>query len=95
MTSGIRNELKSVIRDVIWNEDKEEVLTEEKINDLTEFYTCLIIDLATKYIAGQKEHGGNLSDRDCAKELYKEILDMAHYAHEVLKKNAVPPSSVS
>lgn len=34
-----------------------------------------ISDAIDKYIAGQREHGGSLLDRDCTQEAYKELID--------------------
>lgn len=33
----------------------------------------------TKYVAGQKEHGGKLEDRACFQEMHNEILDLVWY----------------
>jgi hypothetical protein len=93
MTESIRNEIKQAIEDFLWNEDKNEVLTEEKIKDLAELYVSFVERAGQKYIRGQEEHGGNLGDRDCAKELFHELVDGVHYLHEIMKKAKLPPSA--
>jgi hypothetical protein len=42
-------------------------------------------DATTKYIQGQKEHGGNLWDRDCLSECSKENIDQFWYLRAARK----------
>lgn len=42
---------------------------------------------SAKYDAGQTEHGGLLTDRDCHREMAQEIIDMWHYhAAETMRR---------
>lgn len=38
-----------------------------------------VLDSAAKFIAGQKEHGGHITDRDLLAELRKETIDTFWY----------------
>lgn len=46
-----------------------------KHRSLTEF----LEQASNKYDAGQAEHGGLLTERDCFKELGQELIDAWHY----------------
>jgi hypothetical protein len=39
-----------------------------------------------KYIAGAKEHGGDLWDKDCLAEAFDEVIDLMTYLMTELKK---------
>lgn len=45
-------------------------------------------EFIAKYTAGQREHGGNLEDRDCASEAAKEVIDLVAYIHCERSKRA-------
>lgn len=39
----------------------------------------LVNSSVIKYVKGQKEHGGKLTDRDCLEEAHMEIIDLSWY----------------
>lgn len=42
-------------------------------------YTNFIVKAIAKFDAGQKEHGGRLTDRDLRVERENELIDLFHY----------------
>lgn len=59
--------------------DRDCDLTGEQEIQMTESLTNFIIDATNKYIAGQKEHGGSITDRDLDKEIRHEQIDLFWY----------------
>ena len=74
-TESLMKEIEKLIEIL----DKDNILsqlTRDKINiALTRFVEKSIL----KFIVGQKEHGGNLEDRNLDEEIYNEILDLHWY----------------
>jgi len=56
-------------------------LTPDRQRHLRSILKRFKIEFTAKYIAGQKEHGGKLEDRDCAAEAAKEAIDLVAYIH--------------
>lgn len=56
-------------------------LLEQRRDDLCIFACSLVNALFDKYLKGQKEHGGDIKDRDLTVELRLELLDALIY-HE-------------
>lgn len=50
----------------------------EHMNSIT---TKVVHDIQVKYSKGQREHGGNLWDRDVLKDIVDESLDLITYAY--------------
>lgn len=73
------------IKFAIASADKNEVLSEERIEELAGNLTTFIEAAILKYIRGQEEHGGNISDRDLDTEILNEIIDLMHY-HQARKE---------
>jgi hypothetical protein len=72
--------LQQLIMDEILHRDKRLSLTKKDRDTLClDLHTFLIASI-DKYIAGKKEHGGSLDDRNCLEELYKELIDGVQYA---------------
>lgn len=83
-------ELTELLFRIIWDKDKTEALTEEKINEMVEDYIAFIDRSSSKYIRGQVEHGGNIGDRDLDVEIDAEMDDLFFYhnANKRKKRNA-------
>lgn len=57
---------------------------EQHLKDIKQFF----VDGADKkYRKGQAEHGGNLWDRDCLKEIVAEAIDLVTYAYVETERN--------
>lgn len=76
-------DLKYAISDLIVAKERELVCTlpTKDFVKLTEMIHNFNIALVEKFIKGQKEHGGSLSDRDLIKEARAEVMDMVVYTH--------------
>lgn len=59
--------------------DKENVLTEEQTVRMSESLAHFTFAAITKFIAGQKDHGGDLRDRNLMHELAQEQIDSFWY----------------
>lgn len=62
------------------------VLPPDKEHRIARQLAFFVTQAIEKYINGQKEHGGDLRDRDLPLELHKEILDLFWYNSEQLEK---------
>lgn len=51
--------------------------------------------LSLKYQAGQKEHGGNLWERNCLEEAMKETVDLIAYIHTALNNQKTATAILS
>lgn len=47
--------------------------------ELTENLTNFVVCSVDKFVKGQKEHGGDIRDRDLNREMMNEIIDLFHY----------------
>lgn len=55
-------------------------LTKAQFAQLHDQLSILMVRAAHKWVAGQREHGGNIVDRDLKKEIIDEAIDMTFYA---------------
>lgn len=55
-------------------------LSECRQREMRASLVAFVVDAVDKYIAGQKEHGGDLCDRDLDKELRMERIDDFWYS---------------
>jgi hypothetical protein len=54
---------------------------------LREIKQVISEQLEFKYRKGQQEHGGNLWERNCVEEAYKEATDLVTYLHTARENN--------
>lgn len=75
------NDLQFEIQDAVWtaNHQAGRVLSDEKVIQLTEDLATFVETAIVKYIKGQLEHGGNISDRDLDNEIDQEVIDLFFY----------------
>lgn len=45
-----------------------------------------ILDSIAKFAKGQLEHGGEITDRNCIRELRNELIDATHYLNAIEEK---------
>ncbi len=89
----IKQTIRGVINDQCANAVKALDLTEEPLNDIKkEQLAAWLADFTTKavskYIKGQLEHGGNITDRDLIAEMGNEIIDQFFYLSALKQKLA-------
>jgi hypothetical protein len=79
--SALLDNLRIATRRLVdyYNHQAGVVLDSQSIANLTNSLCEFACRGAEKYIRGQKEHGGNIADRDLFKELQNEIIDAWHY----------------
>jgi hypothetical protein len=83
--------LQSLIMDEIEARDPTNVLTTQRRANLCLDLNTFVIAAIDKYVKGQKEHGGDLKDRDLLMELYAELVDSVIYlSEEKRKRNGRP-----
>lgn len=54
-------------------------LEDRRLFEMRTSLVAFVVDAVDKYVAGQKEHGGDLCDRDLEKELRMERIDEFWY----------------
>jgi len=59
--------------------DNTHALDSAKRSDLTIDLAKFVVRAIEKYVAGQKEHGGSIRDRDLPEEIINEIIDLYFY----------------
>ena len=59
--------------------DTDQHLSESTQADMAYSLTNFVIDATDKFIKGQIEHGGELQNRDLAKEIKQEQIDLFWY----------------
>lgn len=67
------------LSNLISNKDTEDILDIETIEFMSETLATFINEAIDKFIKGQKEHGGNIKDRDLNKEINNEVIDLFWY----------------
>lgn len=65
--------------ELINNLDHDKVLTPEAKLLMAKSLMKFNHDAIRKFIAGQKEHGGDIRERDLKQEMYKEHIDLFWY----------------
>jgi hypothetical protein len=78
--------LSLIILNEIQLADKTHSLSEETRTKMAMALDYFIIDAIDKFIKGQKEHGGNIEDRDLDKEIRMEMIDSFWYQQAKLWK---------
>ncbi len=63
-------------------------LTSEMVSQVTEDLSEFVEFAARKYIKGQSEHGGHISERDLNIEIDQEIVDLFFYHSANKRKQA-------
>ena len=71
--------LKTCITSRILALDREGLLPIPVIDEMSGSLTQFCEAAIEKFIKGQKEHGGNITDRDLDEEVRKELLDIFWY----------------
>lgn len=71
--------LVSDLFDYICALDTANSLTDEVKSNMANSYAVFLEQATTKFIAGQKEHGGDIRDRDLTKEMSAELIDLFFY----------------
>lgn len=61
-------------------------LNKDEQNEVKKTLQDFCTRAVSKYIAGSKEHGGKITDRDCLKEMHDEIIDLMFYHAGVVKQ---------
>lgn len=62
-------------------------MTQQQEEHLKDIKQCFVDEVDKKYRKGQAEHGGNLWDRDCLKEIMAEAIDLVTYAKTEQERN--------
>jgi hypothetical protein len=82
----IKAALQPIVFQTITKLDLDNVLLNEDRAWMTQDLSDFVVESAAKFIAGQKEHGGRLINRDLIDELMKEIYDSMWYVKFELRK---------
>lgn len=61
-------------------------LTEAQVKEIADDLSGFVCKASIKYIKGQKEHGGHISDRDLDKEIDNELIDLFFYQYARKRK---------
>lgn len=81
--------IRESIEDLILDLDNTEVLSKSRIKWMQRVLTSHLIELISKFIKGQIEHGDGLEDVDLKKEINGELCDFFWYLsayHKPMKK---------
>jgi len=75
-------ELLAEVHDYIdtLNKSEGEPLNSETVVNMSNSLTTFLEQATLKFIAGQKEHGGDIRNRDLDEEMRKEHIDLFWYA---------------
>ena len=73
------DKLEDGIHCIIQEIDKKEVLSDDTIKKMETSLINFVINSTVKFIKGQKEHGGNLADRNLDEEITNETIDIYWY----------------
>lgn len=60
--------------------DKDSVMSASQRENFASSLSMFCQDTTLKFIKGQKEHGGDIRDRNMDDEMYAEIMDLAVYS---------------
>lgn len=74
MATQLRQAISNVVYKICGNHvisNQKEMMTESLVN--------FILDSVSKFAAGQKEHGGSITERNLSEETRKEIIDLFWY----------------
>lgn len=82
--------IREAIEGLIIDLDPDKVLTKARARWMQRALTTLIIELISKFIKGQIEHGDNIENVNLKKEISNEIIDLFWYlsahTHPMKKK---------
>ena len=81
--SKVNESIKNLILTI---DNKHENIDEETIVRMSESLTIFCYDAINKFIAGQKKHGGKITDKDLDKEINQELLDLFWYLNAKIWK---------
>lgn len=70
--------LQTIVKEIL-DSDREHILDSVTKAKMAISLNTFVIESIEKFIKGQKEHGGNLVDRDLAKEISQETIDLFWY----------------
>ena len=76
-----------ILREVVLQNATILCLDATKMNRVTKQLEGFVRQAIAKYIAGQREHGGNLWERDLPHEISKEIIDLFFYNADMLENS--------
>lgn len=63
-------------------------MTDQQEKHLTDIKAFFVDAVDKKYRKGQAEHGGNLWDRDCLKDIADEAVDLVTYIHTARERDS-------
>ncbi len=67
------------INDIIEAKDENKILSTDIKNKMRRAIIYFIYKSIEKFIKGQEEHGGNLTERNLDEEVYNELIDLYWY----------------
>lgn len=71
--------LFGAIQDAVEGHPKHRLVKSGRRDSMAASLTGFVIQAIDKYYAGQKAHGGDIIDRDLAKEIQQEQIDLYWY----------------
>ena len=79
MSDPVNNPLAITFRALILALDKDNVLTQDTVKNMVRSLQGFTVTAIQKFIKGQKEHGGKITDRRLMEELGMEQIDSFWY----------------
>lgn len=76
----LRLNLAATLVEYITQLDESKILTKDTVENMALSLASFAEEATLKYIKGQKEHGGHITDRDLNKEIRNEIIDIFWYS---------------
>lgn len=73
----------------ILDADHSRALDHEQITQMAEALELFIYRAIEKYVVGQREHGGNIIDRDLSLEIDHELIDLFWYHSANKRKQSI------
>ena len=73
------NLTEDIYRQAILSHPLHDVMDKKKAKQLALDMAMFVIESVNKYIIGQREHGGDLENINCLREMRNEIIDLVHY----------------
>lgn len=75
----MKEDLNLYLSGYIYAKDKEEILSQQTRQQMASSLASFVDEAIEKFIKGQKEHGGNLADRNLDHEIRMETIDFFWY----------------